>query len=90
MGKEKYASIFSKTETSLFKKGSVRTEEAGFMLELLESGSSTEELESILNLRLNDRQIVRRYLGKRFFAIFEQLEAVIGFGASLRIGLQLR
>ena len=90
MGKEKYASIFSKTATSLFKKGSVRTEEAGFMLELLESGSSTEELESILNLRLNDRQIVRRYLGKHFFAIFEQLEAVIGFGASLRIGLQLR
>lgn len=90
MGKGKYASIFSKTMTWLFEKGDVRTEEAGFMLELLESGSSKEELESILHLRMNDRRTVRRYLGKRFFPIFEQLEEMIGFGASLRIGLHLR
>jgi type II secretory pathway component PulF len=76
--------------TWLFEKWDVRTEEAGFMLELLDGGCSKEELESILNLRMNDPRIVRRYLGKRFFPIFEQLEKTIGFGASLRIGLQLR
>lgn len=90
MGKGKYVSIFSKTMTSLFEKGGVRTEEAGFMLELLESGCSKEELESILNLRLNDEKTVCRYLGKPFFSVFKQLEGIIGFGASLRIGLQLR
>lgn len=90
MGKGKYVSIFSKTMTSLFEKGGVRTEEAGFMLELLASGCSKEELESILNLRLNDEKTVRRYLGKPFFSVFKQLEEIIGFGASLGIGLQLR
>jgi hypothetical protein len=75
---------------SFLKSGEARTEDAGFLLDLLESGCSREEIETAMDLTLHDGKTVARFIKKKRKAFFDQTEKHFGFGFALLLCLQLR
>ncbi|MGB7594754.1 MAG: hypothetical protein WBL80_04260, partial [Erysipelotrichaceae bacterium] len=75
---------------SFLKSGEARIEDAGFLLDLLESGCSREEVETAIGHTLHDEKTVARFIQKRRMALFRQTETRFGFGFSLLLCLQLR
>ena len=70
--------------------GEVRTEDAGFLLDLLESGCSREEIETAMNIELHSQTTIRRFIQRGRMDLFHRLEEKFGFGFSLLLCLQLR
>ena len=76
--------------SSILNSGEARTEDAGFLLDLLESGCSREEIETAMRVTLHDEKTVARYIKKHRKGFFDHVQKHFGFGFALLLCLQLR
>lgn len=76
--------------TFLSMHGEARIEDTGFLLDLLESGCSRNEIEDAMNLTLHDSKTIRRFIGQRKINHFNQLEKQFGFTFALHLCLHNR
>jgi hypothetical protein len=85
-----YRQMKNKVTVFLSKHGEARIDDAGFLLDLLESGCSRNEIEDAMNLTLHDPITIRRFIGQRKINHFNQLESQFGFAFALHLCLHNR
>jgi type II secretory pathway component PulF len=70
--------------------GEARIEDVGFLLDLLASGCSRDEIETAMNVKLNTQETLRRFVQRKRMNGFKSLEEDLGFGFALNLCLNLR
>lgn len=75
---------------SVLNSGEARVEDAGFLLDLLESGCSREEIETAIGRTLHDGKTVAHFVQKKRMPLFRRAEQRFDFGFALLLCLQLR
>jgi type II secretory pathway component PulF len=70
--------------------GEARIEDVGFLLDLLESGCTRDEIETSMNLKLHAQETLRRFVQRKRMNGFNSMEADLGFGFALNLYLNLR
>jgi type II secretory pathway component PulF len=70
--------------------GEARIEDVGFMLDLLASGCSRDEIETAMNVKLHNQETLGRFVQRKRMKGFKALEEDLGFGFALNLYLNLR